>query len=42
MKICEKSVTSTGSNISHLKIVKQRNRGKNENNVYTENININL
>ena len=43
MKICEKRVPSTGSNISHLKIVKERNRDlKYVNKFYTENININL
>ena len=42
MKICEKSLTSTGSNISHLKIAMQCNRDKkNVNNVYTEHINVN-
>ena len=40
MRICEKSVTSTGSNISHLKIAKQHNRD--EVKVYTKNIYITL
>ena len=29
IKICENSIASTGSNISHLKILKQHNRDEN-------------
>ena len=41
--ICEKNITWTGSNTSHLIIAKQCNWDKKyTNKVYTENLNINL